>query len=289
MVTVKFMGGLGNQLFQYAFGMSISKQNKHSLHSDTSLLGNSDDDFYINRNFELLELFELEHIINDNISISNNWFLKLIVNKFNNIWTVHLNQNKHEINFIDYRSTKNLTINGRFQSELFFKTHRADIIKSLVFKDIMTKQGRQLITKIQNENSVAIHIRRGDYVSHPLFKESLGFVGVKYYLEAISFLKDKETNLIFYVFSDDIQWCINHLSSDVDFIFMKNAFASNHSHSDFIIMSNCRHHIIANSTFSWWSAYLNDKKHNYIIAPRNWSKNGVENNIHRIPEHWTIL
>ena len=132
-----------------------------------------------------------------------------------------------------------------------------------------------------NQNSVSIHVRRGDYLKHKNL-QTHGLCSLDYYKKAIDYLLDQKSNLNFFVFSDDLEWCKNN------FDFVQNIFYCEGSPiEDFILMSSCKYNIIANSSFSWWSAFLNQNQNKIIIYPNNW----FVNNDLKIytPEDWIMI
>ena len=119
---------------------------------------------------------------------------------------------------------------------------------------------------------ISVHIRRGDYVSHPEFSQSFGFVGVDYYRSAIARLMAQFPDACLFLFSDDPAWVQDNLAPDAPCVFVKNT-GPDADVDDLQLMSLCKHHIIANSSFSWWGAWLNADKRKVVIAPDRWFKN----------------
>jgi len=161
---------------------------------------------------------------------------------------------------------KNSDLIGYFQSEKYFKNCKDEIRKYFTFDDSLIDYN--IINPI--ENSCSIHVRRGDYVNlqdyHP-------FPGMDYYRNAISYMKNKGVN-IFYIFSDDIEWCKENFSYMDEIIYVEG----NIDIKDLALMSICKNNIIANSSFSWWGAWLNRNENKIVISPSVWfgpSKKGV--------------
>lgn len=163
----------------------------------------------------------------------------------------------------------NAILDGYWFSYKYF-----DHIRDVLRKDFTPRQiderNQALLTQIKNtENPVAVHIRRGDYVSNPNANKFHGVLSLDYYRQAVRLITDKVPNAQFYVFSDDASWVKEHFTFLENPVFVDfNGDANNHM--DIFLMSNCKHNIIANSGFSWWGAYLNDHKNKTVIAPRAW-------------------
>ncbi|RYF47825.1 MAG: alpha-1,2-fucosyltransferase, partial [Cytophagaceae bacterium] len=136
---------------------------------------------------------------------------------------------------------------------------------------------------------VSIHIRRGDYVNHPEFSKTFGFVGLDYYKQALQQLNDHYEDTQLYVFSDDHAWVHENLPLPDNTVFVQNT-GPNGDVADLVLMSQCRHHIIANSSFSWWGAWLNPHSDKLVITPRKWYKQQPTwNTKDLLPSTWMAL
>ncbi|MCM1235757.1 MAG: alpha-1,2-fucosyltransferase [Ruminococcus flavefaciens] len=154
---------------------------------------------------------------------------------------------------------------GVWINSQYFESVRDKILTVYTFKNI-SKQNLSLSKRMAIENSVSVHIRRGDYLKHPNYL----VCDEHYYDEAIKRILNQVESPKFYIFSDDKDWCEKFMQKfDVDFeIIMHNVGAD--SCQDMFLMSKCKNNIIANSTFSWWGAWLNNDKNKMVIAPRKW-------------------
>ena len=136
------------------------------------------------------------------------------------------------------------------------------------FKNI-DKQNEDLVTKMHYENSIAIHIRRGDYLYNPIYN----VCDEEYYTKGIKYFIERFIDPVFYVFSDDPKWCGTFMESfHIQYHIIDNNQGFN-SYQDMYLMTQCKHIIIANSSFSWWGAWLNDNKNRIILAPKRWFRN----------------
>jgi hypothetical protein len=236
MIITKLQGGLGNQIFQWAYGKALSEKYNTSLFLDLN--------FYENQTGNTFRVFELDKFPN----------IKLETTKFENKQTIEVidsftyTELKHDKNF-------NYYLNGFWQSEKYFYEF-SEIIKNELEPDITTLE--KLSSKMSN-NSVSLHIRRTDYVTsngyHPV-------QSIDYYNKALEIIGDYDQLLIF---SDDINWCKENLN------YKNMVFIENQTNiEDMWLMSLCKHNIIANSSFSWWGAWLNKNEDKIVIVPKNW-------------------
>lgn len=270
MIIIRLMGGLGNQMFQYAFGRYLAQKYKTTLKLDLSLLNEkTDNPNVVYRNYELgifslKPEFATKKDLNffDPLNI-NNIVLKL-KNKF--IRQVWYSQNNHEFSKSQLNIPDNTIITGRWQSEMYFNEISDMIRKDFTFK---VKSEKSIFENpAKNENTVAIHVRRTDYITNKLYSEKIGALEIDYYKNAIKYMKNKIENPVFYFFSDDINWCKIHFGSEKNMFFSNNSSAKD----DLQNMTFCKNFIISNSTFVWWGAWLGSyKKDSIFIAPQKWA------------------
>lgn len=168
----------------------------------------------------------------------------------------------------------NIFLEGYFQKYSYLEGYEDEIIKEFTFKSYILDKSQQIINKYPNP--VSIHIRRGDYVAHPGFWN----ITPEYIQSALNYFEDEEYT--FLVFSDDIKWCKQVFPEGVIFMEGNNQF------EDLCMMSLCYHNVIANSTFSWWGAFLNKNKNKKIIAPKNWFTDYKPLD-DLYPDNWTII
>jgi hypothetical protein len=157
-------------------------------------------------------------------------------------------------------------LTGSFQSEKYFKDIEQVIRKDLRFKkDFFGRDGAVYKEQISKLNSVGLHIRRGDYLTSPLHNVCT----MGYYIKSVEYMRGQLASPHFFVFSDDIQWCSEHLNiSNCSFVNVKAS--RKNPISDLQLMSLCKHHIISNSTFSWWAAWLSGRHDKIVVAPHRW-------------------
>jgi hypothetical protein len=298
MIIVSLFGGLGNQLFQYACGKSVAKKLGVELKLDASILLNKKNrkDF-TNRDFEL-SAFNIDAQIADlkevrkyvpNLFETPKWFHQLYrIKRFLNgrhLFIERIQQRHTYISSIE-KIKDNTYLYGYFQTEKFFVNIKDEIIRSLqLHPDIqISNENKKAILEIEAENSVSIHVRRGDYTNSRFELLELD----NYYLKAIEEIEKQLAHPKFFIFSNDLKWAKNNFSSlSIDFKLV-DINSTTQSYMDMILMSHCKHNIIANSSFSWWGAWLNNNPNKIVIAPKMWYKNEMDSK-ELIPEKWIRL
>ena len=150
----------------------------------------------------------------------------------------------------------------------------------------ISEETKDYLQLIEDTNSVSLHIRRGDYAENFKTNKFHGLIDLSYYVKAIEFISRNLLNPCFFIFSDDIEWCKLNLNFIPNAIFIEN---SHHSVIDLHIMSRCKSNIIANSTFSWWAATLNENPNKIVIAPIKWFALSAPNNLQLIPSTWKLF
>jgi hypothetical protein len=280
-ITVYCQGGLGNQLFQFIIGYILAKKNKINLRIST-VSYNSD-----HRQYELDRFPEIYKLNIPKIKYNKCFaqiyfylypkFLRMlrILGVYKLVNYFFLDKKFEESPFIFNKNLlkkkiiKNILIKGFFQSEKYFIYYKKIILKLFKFPEIKNKLFQNHLDLIKNKNSVAIHIRRGDYLK-PKVKRIHGILDDNYYKKSINYIKKRVKNPIFFIFSDDIELVKKTLLffNDIKYIFIDTKSSIN----DLNLMSNCKHFIIANSTFSWWGAWLSKNKNKIVCAPKKWMR-----------------
>lgn len=264
------MGGLGNQLFQFAAGYAHSKKNDCHVEVDTS--------YFIREaghggyRLDRLELGQCVYNVKSS-SLSTRLILRVIMRKP----TLSLLTNGriiHEALANNERITNtarisNATLLGYWQdSNLFSQYH--EFLKSKVIPKEISKNAhlyQEMIMK--SESSVSIHVRRGDYVNNVAAFKTHGVCSVSYYRNAISFIRNRLKDVHFFVFTNDPLWVEKELA-DLFIGVTITLVEGNSQEEDLWLMSRAKHHIIANSSFSWWGAWLAKHEMQIVIAPTPW-------------------
>lgn len=283
---VKFNGGLGNQMFQWAFGYALSKKNKCQLLFDMSFFEKK-----YARPFEL-DIFSL------NTPKVEDFLTKL---KLKIIWKLRKKLNGKNflgLNFYSephFHHSEDLLkiqppsyIEGFFQSEKYFAEFADEIRENFKFKNPPDKKNIELIEKINETNSISLHIRRGDYVQKKRYQNLYATCTLDYYKRGVEYIAQSVKNPTLFVFSDDIQWVKENLNLPYESVYVSHN-TGDKSYEDMRLMSKCKHNIIANSSFSWWGAWLNNYSGKIVIAPQKWFNDDTINQDDVIPEDWTKL
>ena len=214
-------------------------------------------------------------------------YLTTIINNISLNSIYILNEDNYQNNNINLKRYKIIYIDGYWQNENYFKPI-SDIIKNEFKINRIHKRNVNIIKKIKKSNSVSIHFRRCHGISEDgkLNQKAINYHGIlplDYYYKAISYIKDKYDNFKLYIFSDAPEWVENNFHVDYDTTFIEG----NDESEDLYIMKLCKHHIIANSTFSWWAAWLNKNPDKIVIAPQQWYNDTVKNKSQNIiPDKW---
>lgn len=288
MVIVELMGGLGNQLFQYALGKTLAIKKGFQIKFDITFFRNNNARHFNLEKFhteiEIASEKELNKYsykegtfgaISKSLDRLKPWYERKVVRepafRFSpDIWKIN----------------DNCTIKGYWQSEKYFLDIREKIKNEIKLIEKMSKDSRSLLETIKNEESVSIHVRRGDYVSNPITNAFHGICSEDYYRKAVTLIQQKNPGISrFFVFSDDQDWVKRNFSIGVPFQTVGHKTVGQEC-EDLILMSSCAHHVIANSSFSWWGAWLSDNPDKAVIAPEKWFNEADLDTRDLIPRSW---
>lgn len=295
MVTVFLRGGLGNQMFQYALGLHLTKKNNAKLVLDTVLLN---DRFprkefayrtYGLGVFKLDPEFTLLSRMSAVLPIPGFWLgLDLIFMQLRDkpgLRKIIKEKNEHAFDSAVLEAKGNVVLWGRWQTEKYFEDIADEVRKAFQLRDELYGEAALIADEIRRTNSVSIHVRRGDYAAFKSVEQLHGKTDLSYYGRAAADIVARISNPHFFVFSDDIAWCRKNLKIRPPATFVAQTAAGPHGAFHLKLMSFCKHNIITNSTFSWWAAWLNENPRKIVIAPRRWyADNTNQGDI--IPERW---
>lgn len=273
MIVVQLIGGLGNQLFQYAAAKALALETKQKLYLDVS-------------QFESYKLhnYALNHfnVISKNYKKPNRYLQK--IKSFCQKKTFYKEDDFGYNRDLASLKGNIIFLEGYFQSEKYFIKYEKEIRKDFEMRTPLKEKTRGAIAKIKSVNSVSIHIRRGDYLNNPLHNTSKD----EYYKKALEIVEKKIPNPVFFVFSDDMNWVKANFTTKQQTIFIDfNNAATNFE--DLKLMASCKHNIIANSSFSWWGAWLNKNPDKIVIAPKLWFNDDSINITDIIPTSWVKI
>jgi hypothetical protein len=284
------MGGLGNQLFQYAAAKHLSVLNNAELYFDTSFFNTKTEDT-TPRKFEL-DVFHikyklatdemLNHFHGCEFNSTERVLTKLL--SFGKFKKYKFNEYGFDEHFLALKG--NYYVRGFFQSEKYFSAIKSIIREELIIEQEHLPADVLLVNQIKNTaNAVSIHIRRGDYIRNLTSMDAHGICSKDYYVKSIKLLREKlGEDLHFYIFTDDPTWVRNEMNWEID----STIVSDKKPIEDFYLMSLCNHNIIANSTFSWWAAWLNENENKSIIVPKQWTNMLQTEKIELAPKNWIL-
>ena len=284
-VYVRLLGGLGNQLFQYAMGRALADARQVELVLDPRFIlrkgcisGLAIDEFAIRARY--LTDTEAAHF-KEPI-----WKLSRALRRQINPWLGYYHETVHSFDTAALAQSLEVMLSGFWQSERYFSNYGHQLRTDLVLKSRMPSAAVKLATQVASSPSVAMHVRRGDYLTDPKALVKHGVTSAHYYQTALQLMIKKLGNFDLYVFSDDPDWVRANIQHP-KIIFVSDFGFS--AEQDLWLISACQHQIIANSSFSWWGAYLNDYDSKIIVAPQPWfdAKHMAQQDI--IPADWNTL
>lgn len=287
MKIVKILGGLGNQMFQYAFYLALKERYPNEeIYIDTSCFRN----YPLHNGYELAEIFDID-------AKEANFYDKLkIAYPYQNyhIWqigkyilpkrkTMYMERKEGGYDNLAFQVTRSCYYDGYWQDEQYFKDIKDKIIQVFTPKKI-SSINENLISNIANKTSLSIHVRRGDYIGNSFYD---GICTLAYYEKAIKKILDSINIDFVCIFSNDIDWCKQTLApllKQIEDVVYVNWNKGQDSYQDIFLMSACKHNIVANSSFSWWGAWLNQNKDKIVICPSKW--NNITNSQFQPPKEW---
>ena len=281
MIITRLEGGLGNQLFQYVIGRHLSLKNNTGLILDTS-------NYLIDKNNRHYEL--CRYNIKAKTANIITWIFvrlgKYIIPKITQSLRLPIKYVKERNNCFNKEiltEQRNIILDGYWQSEEYFKDIRDIILDDLTLLSNPDKENKKMLNRINKSNSVCLHVRRDDYVSNPLLQQYHGNLTQDYYNKAIGSICDRISDPEFFIFSDDPDWCKRYIFTNRPHTYV-DINGPDKAPEDLRLMSACNHFIIANSSFSWWAAWLAEKAGTIIIAPKRWYRKKDEGDI--VPKRW---
>lgn len=283
-VIVKLNGGLGNQMFQWALARMIQVTTDMDVYLDMSYF-----DKKYARPYQL-DVFKIEPKFVEDIVTK----IKLYI-----IWTFRIflrwekvfgytvfSEKQFNFDRNVQRVKPDTFIEGFFQSEMYFKCIEGILREDFKFEKLPDDNNRKVLSLINNAGtSVSLHIRRGDYVEKKRYKDTYANCSIDYYMRALKYFEKRFPEFTVFVFSDDMNWVKNNLKLPCKCVYVSHNKGAK-SYEDLRLMSSCTHNIIANSTFSWWGAWLNHNKDKIVIAPKKWFNDDTIIQTDIIPEGW---
>lgn len=266
MIIVRIQGGIGNQLFQYAFYKELEARGKQ-VYADLSKFDSKGE----YRQYELPKLsLEVNQATQEMLAQYkiNNPFIKRLYSTglFSKQVIIDKKSQTYSDEFWKYDDVYMI---GYWQSAKYFPSVANSIRNSVKFINIDTKN-QLMIKKMKNVNSVSVHVRLGDYVGCKMYEN---ICTPRYYKNAIDYIKKLQPEVKFFVFADEIEKAREYFyNEEVEFVELNSG---ENSYLDMLLISSCKHHIMANSSFSWWGVFLSEFKEGIVLTPSKWL-NGVE-------------
>ena len=290
MFIVRITAGLGNQMFQYALYRALIEQGKEVyLDISDSVDRNKPDLYQLKSIFPIIEQLAIrEEIDRFKINITDLRLYERMRRKLTLMMSLpykrYVEKKYYNYDKRIFNLKGDYYLDGYWQSEKYFSCIGKKIREEFKFIPEIVSHNMITLNQVRMTESVSIHIRRGDYVKHPWHG---GICDLEYYQKAIKLMKNKVNNPFFFIFSDDPGWCkenlLVHNSVFIDWNHGLDSF------KDMQLMSNCRHNIIANSSFSWWGAWLNTSPDKIVIAPSRWLNNTTYDHPDIVPYGWIKL
>lgn len=302
MIIVGMKGGLGNQMFQYALGKSLSLRNNIPTKIDNSNYTSSIGDPFKGIRLFGLSYFNIEEhiaspeelarfskfISSHSVAGKINRALNKIGPYYSKSYIVEPKKNffSFDKKLLIYPIKKDVYISGYWQSEKYFEQYADIIKKEFTLKASPEGKNKTALENIKSQNSVAIHVRHGDNAN--AIAKNHGVLSIKYYRQALEIVKAKVELPFYYLFSDDIVWASEQFR-DIQSLTVVDWNGDEKNHEDIRLMYSCRHHIIGNSSFSWWGAWLGSKEGQIVIAPKRYYQAVNMHNPDYYPKEWIIL
>ncbi len=269
-VIVQLTGGLGNQLFQYATARSLALKQNMSLKLDINFFKTYEWHDYSLNPFNIKKDYLSEEEIHKSLYEKPLWvrllnrlgIIKGTEGKIYNERSLEYDSNIFGLNTTTY-------LKGYWQSEKYFKDIEDVIREDFRIIPEPSAANEEILQRIKSVNAVSLHVRRGNFVTEPHLLAFHGTCSLDYYKAAVNYIKERVAEPEFFLFSNDINWCRDTLDLGIKIHYV-DINDDKTDYEDLRLMMHCNHNILANSTFSWWGAWLNENPDKMVIAPQRW-------------------
>lgn len=301
MIIVKMQGGMGNQLFQYALGRSLAHRYNVPLkfdirNYDFNRPGNNTPDKEFNRLYridkfntkgEIATDEEIKKLARYQKRNRKLWYLydKFIADESIYIQEKFFSFAEEYYNPPALKANKSIYLDGYWQTEKYFKCIENEIRSELTLKEPPEKKNAEIMDHMNTVNSVCLHVRRGNFII-PKYQKHHGLCTPEYYQKAIAIIANKVANPVFFIFSDDPAWAREHMKLQFTTVFIDH---NDKDYEDLRLMSSCKNFIIANSSFSWWAAWLSKNKEKVVTVPSQILKKKSMDLSDFAPESWVKI
>jgi hypothetical protein len=287
-IIVRLKGGLGNQLYQYAVGRAVSQRMNRPLLIDTRQISGEGP----HRHYDLGVFCIHGNLITPLLQWCIRWACSARLGKAFRIlcplvwgWEYITDREAGYDPSIFNPRKGTLVLDGYWQSYRYFEEYRDLLLREITFRKPPDATNQQMIDQLNAVESIAVHVRRGDYVSSPLFNANLGTCSLEYYHNAVAEISRRVKNPHFFVFTDDPAWARNNLAMPGPMQVVDHNLGKA-DYEDLRLMTHCKYFIIANSSFSWWGAWLGRFPGKIVIAPKRWFNVDASPIEDRIPLTW---
>lgn len=279
MIITRIKGGLGNQMFQYAIARRISLDQNCDFKLDITDYNADNFRKFGLKNFNIVENIatseEVKKLKYPYGFLSKMWrFFSFKILRIHNVG----------FNASVLQRHKDLYLDGYWQSYKYYENIRKKLQEDFSLKIPLTEEKQRLVEEIRNCNAVSLHIRRGDYVSDKNASKIFNVCTMEYFESGAEYIGSKVASPIFYIFSDDANWVKENLK-----INFPTVYVADYGLKDFeelYLMSCCKHNVIANSSFSWWGAWLNNNPDKIVVCPKKWVNNNSVKMGDLVPDNW---
>jgi len=290
-LIVNIIGGLGNQMFQYAFAYAASQKKNVSFKLDLSGFKFCELREYALTNYgidaEVATVEEVERLKYLSESLVNK-YIRALTRGAKPLAESYYKEAGRQFDDNVYNQDGDVYFSGYWQSEKYFQDYREDLLRVFTLQESLNTESVRFKQKILDKKSVSLHVRRGDYVTNARANSFHGTCDLEYYRNAALLIQEQVTQAHFFIFSDDLAWAKENLKF-IDNMTLVELEKGTVDHEEMYLMSQCRHNVIANSSFSWWGAWLNENPTKIVIAPKQWFKDELINTPDLIPSAWIRL
>lgn len=292
MIIVKLMGGLGNQMFQYAAARRLSYVSRVPLKLDlgwfrTASPGTTPRQYALHP-FNIVEQFASDEEVRRFASGCRP--LWALFSRFMPVRGRYLKEKHYHFDPLMLAPRQDGYLDGYWQSERYFSDVRDIICSDFKVREQALGMNRSLAELLLDPEvcGVSLHVRRGDYISCPSASRMHGSCAPEYYARAVEMIAGKTRRPHFFIFSDEPQWVSDNFPLEHPCTIVQHN-DTDHAHEDLRLMSLCKHHIIANSSFSWWGAWLCQNPDKIVVAPRTWFAGASHDTRDVVPASWTRI
>jgi Glycosyl transferase family 11 len=296
LITVQLSGGMGNQMFQYAAALALARLRNTEVSFDLSIL--KEHQGFALSCFNIVPRVSLDR----DLPIRVRPAIPPILRKLKSVGersipimkqTVFLEAETYSFDPAFLRCGSTCYLSGYFQHYSYFKHAEKDIRAAFTFNGDISRRTSEMLNHMAKFHTISVHVRRGDYVRNAEYQSFFGVCGIDYYIKSCELLARMSSNTFWLFISDDPQWVLSKLVAELlrrEIISEYAVVDWNNGHrvfEDLILMCGARDHIISNSTFAWWGAWLNGRLDKKVIAPKRWV---LTKNVSRLlPDDWLII